>query len=342
MRFIFDLALDGKTRPEIVTVLNDRGFPTPAEYNRQHGHGKKDMVTDYPLWDHIKVSNILRQEAYTGKLIMRKRVKVAPCAKKHRPTEPSEQFVRENAHEPIVSQEEFDRVQAMIPKRKGWNRENQKQYPLKGLVRCGTCGKVMPLHDQRPGGVFQCQEALIGHSVCSRKLFPMPEVEQTVFQTLQPILRKIIQEEKKHSRKQKEKRLSQCKSNRSDLMRKREQLQQQKAQCYEAYVSGVLTLEVYLEQKSVYTQRGQELDQQIAALDGQQTMLSFSSVPADLRQAADNAKTFSSAEELTREMVVCFIHRIYLYESHIEIQWKFKDLFEQLSPASLTDKGVNT
>ena len=120
-------------------------------------------------------------------------------------------------------------------------------------------------------------------------------------------------------------------------MREKEQLQQQKTQCYEAYVSGVLTLEAYLEQKSVYTQRGQELDQQIATLDEQQTMLSFSSVPADFRQAADHAKTFLNTEELTREMAVCFIHRIYLYENHMEIQWKFKDLFAQLTPAA--DQG---
>ena len=117
-------------------------------------------------------------------------------------------------------------------------------------------------------------------------------------------------------------------------MQEKEQLQQQKTQCYEAYVSGVLTLEAYLEQKSVHTQRGQELDQQIAALEERETMLSFSSVPADLRQAADNAKTFSNAEELTREMAACFIQRIYLYENHMEIQWKFKDLFAQLSPAA--------
>ena len=87
-------------------------------------------------------------------------------------------------------------------------------------------------------------------------------------------------------------------------------------------------------QKSVYTKRGQELDKQIAALDDQKTMLSFSSVPADLRQAADNAKTFSSAEELTREMALCFIQRIYLYENHMEFQWKFKDLFTQFAPAT--------
>lgn len=334
VRFIFDLALAGKTRPEIVTILNDRGFPTPAEYNRQHGHGKKDMVTARPLWNHTKVSIILRQEAYVGKLIMRKRVKVAPCAKKYRPPEPSEQFIRENAHEPIVTQEEFDRVQAMIPKRKGWNRKNQKQYPLKGLVRCGTCGKVMPLRNQRPCGTFQCPDALIKHSVCSRKLFLMPDVEQTIFQALQPLLRQVIQEEKKYSRKQTEKRLSQCQSTRSELMQKKTQLQHKKTQCYEAYVSGVLTLEAYLEQKSVYTQRGQELDQQIASLDEQQTMLSFSSVPTDLRQAADQAQTFSNTEKLTREMAVCFIHRIYLYENHIEIQWKFKDLFAQLISAA--------
>ena len=138
VREIFDLALSGKTRPEIVTILNNEGHPTPAEYNRQRGYGKSQMITSHPLWDHIKVSRILREPAYTGTLIMRKRVHVSPCSKHKRQTDPSEQFIKENAHEAIVTQEEFEKIQKQMPKKKGWNRENQRSYPLKGIARCGT------------------------------------------------------------------------------------------------------------------------------------------------------------------------------------------------------------
>lgn len=340
VREIFDLALAGSSRPEIVRILNNAGYPTPAEYNRQQGYGKSDMVTNMPLWDHIKVSNILRQEAYTGKLIMRKYVPVAPCAKQRRRTAPEERIIRENAHAPIVTQEEFDRVQILFPKRKGWDRKDQRQYPLKGLVRCGTCGKVMPLRNYAASGAFQCQESLIEHSICSQKLYPMQEIEQAVFQALHPMLQLLIQEERKYSRRQREKRLLQCQENMSDLLREKDHLKQLKTKCYEAYVSGDLTLEEYTRQKSAYTQVGQELAQKIEALESQQNMLSLSPVPADLQQAADNAREFIHADALSREMAACFVQCVLLHEDHIEIQWKFKDLFESFT-SGRPRKGVS-
>lgn len=340
VREIFDLALSGSSRPEIVRILNNAGYPTPAEYNLQKGCGKSDMVTSKPLWDHIKVSNILRQEAYTGKLVMRKHVFVAPCAKQRRRTAPDERIIRENAHAPIVTQEEYDQVQALFPKRKGWDRKDQRQYPLKGLVRCGICGKVMPLRGSASSGAFQCQESLIDHSVCSQKLYPLQEIEQAVFQALRPMFRLLIREERKYSRRQREKRLLQCQENMNDLLAEKDRLKQRKTQCYEAYVSGDLTLEEYTRQKSAYTQTGQELARKMEALENQQNMLSLSPIPADLQQAADNAREFTHADAISREMAVCFVNRVYLYEDHLEIQWKFKDLFESLTPGN-TRKGVS-
>lgn len=246
VREIFDLALSGKTRPEIVTILNNEGHPTPAEYNRQRGYGKTKMITSHPLWDHIKVSRILREPAYTGTLIMRKRVHTSPCSKHKRQTAPSEQFVKENAHEAIVTVEEFETVQKKMPKKKGWNRENQKSYSLKGIARCGTCGKVMSFRAYPKPGALQCPESILEHAICSPILFPLPELENIVFEGLKPFLKIILQAEKKYTHSQTIDRSNKCLQNINELKQQKKQLQIKKTQCYEEYVSGHLDLEKYL------------------------------------------------------------------------------------------------
>ena len=168
----------------------------------------------------------------------------------------------------------------------------------------------------------------------------MQEIEQAVFHALQPMFQLLIQEERKYSRRQREKRLLQCQENMSVLLREKDRLKQLKTKCYEAYVSGDLTLAEYTRQKSAYTQTGQELVQKIEALESQQNMLSLSPVPVDLQQAADNAREFVHADALSREMAVCFVHCVFLHEDHIEIQWKFKDLFESFTSGN-PRKGVS-
>lgn len=330
VRKIFDLALSGKPRSEIVTLLNEEGLPTPAEYNRQRGYGKSQMVTSHPLWDHVKVSKILREIAYTGTLIMRKRVPVAPCSKHKRIAEPSEQYIRENAHEAIISKEEFERIQELMPKRKGWNRENQKTYPLKGIARCGICGKVMAFRASPKPGVLQCPESVLAHSICSPTLFPLADLEKTILQCLQPLIKITLQMERKYSRKQTMERSNKCQESIAELKQKKKRLQIQKTQSYEEYISGNMTLEKYLSLKSTYSANGQELDMQLANLEKQEISLSYASMPSDTQQAIEYAKQYTNSEILTREMVQSFIDKILIFDTHIEIQWKFKDLFEQL------------
>lgn len=329
VRQIYDLALSGNSRAEIVKILNDQSILTPAAYNRQRGEGHSLMVTSQPLWDHVKVSRILREEAYTGKLVMRKYVKAAPCAKKRVKADPSQQFIREYNHEPIVTQEEFDRVQAMIPKRQGWNRQNQRRYPLKGLIRCGVCGKVMSLRQNKHTWLLQCLESTLEHSACPSRQYSYQEVEQTVLETIKPFLKRILQEEKKYSRSKTAARASRCADRIRQLQQEKNRLRQQKTLSYEQYVTGAITQAEYLRQKDEFGQQGQRLDDKLSALKEQEVMLTLSSVPADLQQAADYARTYLDCDTFTREMAVSFLDGVYLYETHYEIRWKFQDLFDQ-------------
>ena len=97
-------------------MLNEEKRLTPAEYNRLYGQVKRNTksITENPIWEPTKVANILRNPIYTGDYIMRKQVPVVPGSKKRRPTDPSEQFVIKQAHEAIVSYEEYEKVQLLM------------------------------------------------------------------------------------------------------------------------------------------------------------------------------------------------------------------------------------
>lgn len=330
VRLIFDMALAGKSRPEIVKFLNDNQVPTPADYRQQHGYGKGNLITPNPLWDHAKVSKLLRQEAYTGVLIMRKHIQPVPCVKKYRKTAPEEQFIREGAHDAIISREEFDRVQEQMPKRKGWNRKNQRVYPLKGLVRCGTCGKTMCITNAPFSRGFQCKESLIEHSICSSQIHQMSVLEHVIHLKIQAFISLILRKEASCEQKQKSSKTIECQEQLQKLYHEQRQLLQVKTQCYEKYVSGALSLDAYMEQKKANSLLGRELQQLITKLE-EHLIQNPSVTPSyELVQAAGIANQYCKSSELTQEMVSCFIDRILLFENRYVIQWRFQRLADEL------------
>ena len=107
------------------------------------------------------------------------------------------------------------------------------------------------------------------------------------------------------------------------------QLQIKKTQCYEEYVAGHLNLHKYLSIKADLQSEGTNIDKKLSAFEEQEINLSYALMPSDLQQAADHAKQYINNTVLTADMVRSFIDTVFVFESHIEIRWKFKDLFEQ-------------
>lgn len=222
----------------------------------------RDMLPENQTRDAILLW-ILRNPHYTGKLVMRKLVHVAPCSKKRRRADPSEQIIRENAHEAIITQEEFDRVQELFPKKKGWDRKNQADYPLKRLVRCGTCKKVMCYY--RRNQCFQCGESLLQGSQCSSQLYSMQEIETIVFRTLRSSLSRIIKEERQYRqfKSRSPQLIAKCQAETHSARQKQRKLLAQKTNLYEEYAAERITLDQYLKQKEKLNRQSTELEVQI-------------------------------------------------------------------------------
>lgn len=93
------------------------------------------------------VAKILQNPTYTGKIVwdQKTRVKKAGSAKPITIRNPPEKWtVTDGLHPPIITREDFDRVQEiMSDRRRPVRRDGGMKSPLSGLVRCAGCGGTL-------------------------------------------------------------------------------------------------------------------------------------------------------------------------------------------------------
>src|SRR5699024_3202768 len=104
------------------------------------------------------IKYILRNPVYIGK------VRWTPTGRTRRVWNNPDTITMDGGHEPLISRELYDQVQAMLDERERrhgrYAREDGKPFALKGLVRCSCCGATLTRQRGRPdskgGPSLQC------------------------------------------------------------------------------------------------------------------------------------------------------------------------------------------
>ena len=129
-------------------MLNTKySYPTPSKYYRtkhlERGRVYKHKVQE--KWTKDMVSNILKNEVYTGTLITHKKRTVNIRGKVVKlPKE--EHFIFENHHEAIISKEIFKLAQEIRFKKNKQNTSganSKRKYYFSGMCICEECGSGM-------------------------------------------------------------------------------------------------------------------------------------------------------------------------------------------------------
>ncbi len=129
VRQIFTDYLSGLGRNAIIKKLNSTSTPT-----RYGG-----------IWRESVIYSILRNEKYTGDMLLQKTFIADHISKKkqmNRGELPMYQVI--NSHEAIIDKESFALVQVEIEQRANKYRTKNNtpsNYPFSGMLRCGLCGK---------------------------------------------------------------------------------------------------------------------------------------------------------------------------------------------------------
>lgn len=168
--------------------LNDAGLPTRA--------GKP--------WSATGVHKILTNIFYVGSYLYN----VHTDGKAHEKKNQSEWITIEDHHEPIISQEQFDRIQFLLKRNKRGGMEKGEVHIRKnihifaGILRCGCCGSNMSatLDRKRADGwrpsIYACSKRRNDNSSCNNKYISDITLGPFVFN----YIANIIKAQKTHSK----------------------------------------------------------------------------------------------------------------------------------------------
>ncbi|MDR1706165.1 MAG: recombinase family protein [Clostridiales bacterium] len=153
VRSIFQMAADGLGNYQICYRLAQNKVKSPSawEYERTGKFGKY-YDPDYPWsWFSKTVVSILHNQMYLGH--MRSHTQTTKSFKNHKIVAvPKEDWIIvENTHEPIVSQELFDKVQSITKIKKRANTANVENV-FQGLAYCADCNAKLTLQTSSGGG----------------------------------------------------------------------------------------------------------------------------------------------------------------------------------------------
>jgi DNA invertase Pin-like site-specific DNA recombinase len=179
VRMIFTDYLSGMGKNAIVKKLISLGIPTK--------NGGK--------WCENNITKILRNEKYSGDMLLQKVFSENHITKKTRKNNGElPQYYVENSHEPIVDKDTFQRVQEEIRRRAECchsSKNPPETYPFTGKIVCGQCGKNYRRKTANAGTPYEKAAWICstfnnyGKSVCGSQQIPEDILEAKTAEILE-------------------------------------------------------------------------------------------------------------------------------------------------------------
>lgn len=283
VRLIFDLALSNIGIATIAKELNRRGIPIPSVYKASKGYQcyqtlldsrrAKFNDKDVETWSTATVGNILRNQMYVGDMVGNKReVKNYRTGKQIVHTK-DEYIVIPNTHEPIISREDFEKVQMLVANKHRPSKTNHENE-FRGLLKCANCGRSMTMYHKvlASGQVvwrYRCMGKTIRHGIDPEtNIIKYDDIYNIVFKRLKELLNSIKKDDdsfiykimSKHEVGVQEKKLE---VEKNKIQRKLDTISKLIKKLYEDYIEGILNTENYQTMVNEYQKEQVELKERL-------------------------------------------------------------------------------
>lgn len=332
---IFAWAADGVTISQIAAKLNAAGVMTPSAY-------LKDIRGNYKVrafWTYESVRNILNNRIYTGDTVPFKShvVRIGSNRVKQLPEE--EQLVLPDTHEAIVSRETYYQARKVI-KSNVKSKPTRQSSLLSTYLVCGCCGNK--LQKGRPTNKnFRCANArYFPNSECAGILISEELISEVLLRAIKnqckvadakiqaiKAAKKGVVSEQETLRKEFQKQQRIIERSKSEMMR-----------AYEAYVSGTLSKETFMEKKADGKATEENAKIQVKLLNEQLSEMAANAETTEtvLKEAVPLAK-YTQIESLSPELLRELVKEITVYPGGaIHIAWNFKDFISSGEAAATT------
>lgn len=322
VRYIFSLAVQGKTSVQIARQLFEENVPTITQIRKPE---KKYTDGKVRSWSATSIRRILNNRFYLGEMAYGKSVCKSVGSQKTRALLKEDWKIIRNHHEALISEEIYDQVSSF--RADCSTKRNREKHPLTGKLYCGGCGYSMiykPLHEKNHYRRFECRKhALLQIPDCCTYM-NADLLEETVLMMLNKelMLRGNAMKQKESLSLFQRAGIQSLKKKLGECRQEQKQIRAEKDNLYEQYALKAISSEEYQKRSNELTERLSSLSVKESDTAGKLSGLEseYQKAEADMKQII----RYSHIEELTQEVVDTFIRRVYAYkDKRIEIEWNF-------------------
>ena len=317
---IFEMYASGWSAKKIAATLTLEGIPSPKKYAYAK-LGFRGRQGEHDIWCPTTICLMLDNMLYIGHLPQLRTSSVSYKNHKKYKKDQSDWVITYNNHEPIISQELWDKVQA---RRKSVARGRKTKigftHPLSGFLICADCGCKMKMntsvHNNKRSYSFNCGDHMrYGKAICFSHHIMTKDLEAVILDDIRTMAQRIVLDEEeirnefiKHNAELADASIKKTKKDLKLKQKRVEELDKLIQSIYEDKVKGKMEEDVcfgfidkYSAEKKTLLSEIETLEQQIIETE-------------TTKQSADDfikaIKKYLDVPELTREMCYELIDRV--------------------------------
>ena len=318
---IFEMYASGISPRKIAETLNLEGVPSPATYAYEK-FGQKAKPDAVGLWSAITIREMLDKIIYIGHMPQLRWTSLSYKNHKRFRKNEEEWSVVYNTHEPIISQELWDKVhQRRKSVAQGRKTKVGYTHPLSGFLFCADCGNKMKLCTSvsRKGTRlyhFDCGYHIrYGKAYCFSHYITAGALEEIILGDIREMAQRIVLDEKairedfiRHNAELADNAVKSVKKELQAKRKRTEELSRLIQVAYEDRVKSKMPEEICIGFIQKYSDEQKILEAEIAELEKKLAETENTMQSAD--DFIRNVKKYLEAPELTREMCYELIDRI--------------------------------
>jgi DNA invertase Pin-like site-specific DNA recombinase len=341
VRQIFEWKAEGIGNAQICRRLLDMGIPAPNKYRLEKGIVKDERYAKSD-WATPVIIRIIECEVYLGHMVQgRKRGALYEDGGTHKIIDEAAWTIVRDTHEPIISQELFDKANAVLRERSAAFKAQQGKYDyfekppllLQNLVFCADCGrplyryKCVTSKGKYVHWIYQCRthDTLM---TCPTKYIDEVDLYKAVFEAIRieigkccdisGIIAKLNRESGHKSR------LARFDADIEEAERELKRLSSLKQAVYEDYAAKLLTVSEYQFATEKYNADTAKQQTRLDAAKSDKAEYTQNSTPTNKWLTAFTR--FTDAKEFGAEMAQALIERVEVSDRNcVTVRFKFRD-----------------
>lgn len=316
---------------ETIFPMNELNLPTPGLYAKRKNllMGSNPIIApdSEMLWNAAIVWRILRRYEYTGALVMGRRKKIDVNTTSVRTLPEDKWIIAENAHEAIVTKDEYYQAQKAIRNVTPIQYKVGDDFALKGKICCGNCNRQLRHERQYGEMVFYCgyKRSAGKFSKCYGGYYREHSVNAKVARAIKTVFYAL--DVVNQGMQEKQSITVRC-VDIENLEKQAEAIRVEQIKLYESYADGVLLRDAYIEKKKALSEKLAVLQDSIRTEKEEQECAD--ELDEEIRALTKQASEKTYIGGLTKECVDAFVSMVYLYDDQtMKIEFNCEDVIRR-------------